>query len=284
MTAAIVVGAVAIFARDDFGTAAGAPERRQAFAFWPLLLALWAAINLILVANDLFTLYVGLELLTFAAMPLVCLDGSRATLDAALRYLMFALLGSVLYLLGVALIYGATGTLDIVLLRQRVTADAPVMLAIAVMTAGLLAKTALLPLHLWLPPAHAGAPAAGSAILSALVVKGSFVLLLRLWFGVMAAAADAGGGADPGRSGRRGHPARLRRGAAAGAAQAARRLLDRRADRLPVPDVPAAGGGARRRRDRRQGLDRRRDPGGLPCLRQGGDVPGRRHHGRALRA
>ena len=52
---------------------------------------------------------------------------------------------------------------------------------------GLLAKTALLPLHLWLPPAHAGAPAAASAVLSALVVKAVFFLLLRLWFGVMPA-------------------------------------------------------------------------------------------------
>ncbi len=186
VTTAMVVAATAIFARAEFGTPPGAAERRQAFAFWPLLLAIWAGINLLLVANDLFTLYVGLELLTFAAMPLVCLDGSRATLEAALRYLMFALLGSVLYLLGVALIYGATGTLDIVLLSQRVTGQPAVVLAIAVMTAGLLAKTALLPLHLWLPPAHAGAPAAGSAILSALVIKGSFILVLRLWFGVMA--------------------------------------------------------------------------------------------------
>ena len=50
------------------------------------------------------------------------------------------------------------------------------------MTAGLAAKTALFPLHLWLPPAHAGAPAAASALLSALVVKGSFILIVRLWF------------------------------------------------------------------------------------------------------
>ncbi len=186
VTTALIIGAVALFARTDFGTAPGMAERRQAFAFWPLLLALWAAINLLLVANDLFTLYVGLELLTFAAMPLVCLDGSRATLEAALRYLMFALLGSVLYLLGVALVYGSFGTLDIVLLARRATGEAPVLIALALMTAGLLAKTALLPLHLWLPPAHAGAPAAASAVLSALVVKGSFILLLRLWFGVMA--------------------------------------------------------------------------------------------------
>ena len=53
------------------------------------------------------------------------------------------------------------------------------------MTTGLLAKTALFPLHLWLPPAHAGAPAAASAVLSALVVKGSWFLVVRLWFDVM---------------------------------------------------------------------------------------------------
>jgi formate hydrogenlyase subunit 3/multisubunit Na+/H+ antiporter MnhD subunit len=55
------------------------------------------------------------------------------------------------------------------------------------MTAGLLAKTALFPLHLWLPPAHAGAPAAASAVLSALVVKGSFFLIVRLWFDALPA-------------------------------------------------------------------------------------------------
>ena len=53
------------------------------------------------------------------------------------------------------------------------------------MTVGLLAKTALFPLHLWLPPAHAGAPAAASAVLSGLVVKGSFFIVVRLWFEVM---------------------------------------------------------------------------------------------------
>jgi multicomponent Na+:H+ antiporter subunit D len=53
--------------------------------------------------------------------------------------------------------------------------------AVALMSTGLLAKTALMPLHLWLPPAHGGAPAPASAVLSALVVKGSFFLLFRLW-------------------------------------------------------------------------------------------------------
>ena len=182
LTAAIVIGATALFARGQFG---GSAETRRSFAFWPLLLAIWGATNLALVANDLFTCYVALELLTFAAMPMVALDGRRETLEAALRYLMFALLGSVLYLLGVALLYGAAGTLDIEVLAGRVGGSLPVLLAAALMSAGLLARTALLPLHLWLPPAHAGAPAAASAVLSALVVKGSFILVVRLWFGVL---------------------------------------------------------------------------------------------------
>ena len=53
------------------------------------------------------------------------------------------------------------------------------------MTAGLLAKTALFPMHFWLPPAHAGAPAAASAVLSALVVKASYFLIVRIWFDVL---------------------------------------------------------------------------------------------------
>jgi formate hydrogenlyase subunit 3/multisubunit Na+/H+ antiporter MnhD subunit len=94
-------------------------------------------------------------------------------------------MGSVLYLLGTALLYSAYGTLDIVLLSERVRPEPAVWTAAALMTAGLLAKTALFPLHLWLPPAHAGAPPAASALLSALVVKGSFFLLVRLWFDVL---------------------------------------------------------------------------------------------------
>ncbi|MGH7788920.1 MAG: complex I subunit 5 family protein [Candidatus Binatia bacterium] len=182
---AVVVGAVGIFAYADFRTPAGTAEGRAPFAFWLLLLGVWGGLNTVFLSGDLFTLYVALELLTFAAVPLVCLDGKAETLQAALRYLLFALIGSVLYLIGTALLYGAYGTLDIVLLSQRVTAGPTTLVAAALMTVGLLAKTALFPLHLWLPPAHAGAPAAASAVLSALVVKGSFFIVVRLWFFVM---------------------------------------------------------------------------------------------------
>ena len=83
-------------------------------------------------------------------------------------------------------LYGSYGTLDIALLAARLGRQPVTLLAAALMTAGLLAKTALFPLHLWLPPAHAGAPAAASALLSALVIKGGWFLVVRLWVDVFA--------------------------------------------------------------------------------------------------
>ena len=183
LATAVVICAVGVSALADFH-APGA-EARAPFTFWILLLAIWAALNTIFLGGDLFTLYVALELLTFAAVPLVCLDGRAETLQAALRYLLFALLGSTLYLVGTALLYGTYSTLDIVLLSQRIGVQPATLVAVALMTVGLLAKTALSPLYLWLPPAHSGAPAPASAVLSALVVKGSFFIVVRIWFDVM---------------------------------------------------------------------------------------------------
>jgi multicomponent Na+:H+ antiporter subunit D len=182
LTTAVIVCAIGLFARADFATPPDAAEARGPLAFWMLLLAVWGALNTVFMAGDLFTLFVALELLTFSAVPLVSLEGRPETIQAALRYLLFALTGSLLYLAGVTLLYGAYGTLDIGLLAQRVHPEPVTWVAAALMAAGLAAKTALFPLHLWLPPAHAGAPAAASALLSALVIKGSFFVVVRLWY------------------------------------------------------------------------------------------------------
>jgi formate hydrogenlyase subunit 3/multisubunit Na+/H+ antiporter MnhD subunit len=182
---AVVILGIGVYACVSFATPAGAREARAPLTFWVLLLAIWGSLNLVFVSGDLFTLYVALELLTFAAVPLVSLDGKPETLRAALRYVLYALLGSVFYLLGAVLLYGAYGTLDIALLGERIESSPAVLAAAALMTAGLLAKTALFPMHLWLPPAHAGAPPAASAVLSGLVIKGSWFLVVRLWFDVL---------------------------------------------------------------------------------------------------
>ena len=185
LVVAVVIGGIGVYARADFGTPPGVREARAPLMFWLLLLAVWGSLNLVFVSGDLFTLYIALELLTFAGVPLVSLGGHPEMLRSALRYLLYALFGSVLYLLGAVLLYGAYGTLDIGLLSGLMRPEPITWAAAALMTVGLMAKTALFPLHFWLPPAHAGAPAAASAVLSALVIKASLFLIVRLWFDVM---------------------------------------------------------------------------------------------------
>lgn len=169
------------------------PGTREERGFWPLLCLLLTALNVLFLSADAFNLYIGLEILSLAAVALVTLSPRLAAIRAALRYLLVSLIGSLCYLLGVALLYHAQGTLDLTLLAARVEGSALERAALMLMIAGLLLKTALFPLHFWLPQAHAGAPAPVSALLSALVLKGTFYLILRLWFEVLPAATAPAG-------------------------------------------------------------------------------------------
>lgn len=154
--------------------------------FWGLWLGAWAAMNALLMTADVFHLYVTLELLGVAAVAMVALTPGWAGANAAFRYLLVSLSGSMLFLLGVALLYGRYGVLDMVALAQAMQLDGASALALALMTVGLMAKTAVLPLHAWLPHAHAQAQTAVSALLSALVVKAGLYALARLWLEVFA--------------------------------------------------------------------------------------------------
>ncbi len=160
--------------------------------FWPLSGFLLAGMNSLLLSADLFNIYVTLELLSLAAVALVAAGGGAARLQAALRYLLVSLAASGCYLLGVALLYGVYGSVDIATLTPLLRAHVPLAAwaAAALMLLALLAKTALLPFHFWLPAAHASAAAPVSALLSALVVKAGFYLVLRLALGVFAPLAE----------------------------------------------------------------------------------------------
>ena len=87
--------------------------------FWPLWMLLWASLNGLFLAADLFNLYVTLELLGLSAAALGALTGTREAVAANLRYLLVGLLGSMTYLLGVALLYTGLGTLDLQARRGR---------------------------------------------------------------------------------------------------------------------------------------------------------------------
>jgi formate hydrogenlyase subunit 3/multisubunit Na+/H+ antiporter MnhD subunit len=183
--------AITLYARGYFSyrmvdPARASRHRQQQRYFWPLWMLLLTGLNGLFLSNDIFNLYVTLEVIGISAASLAALSGKPASQLASFRYLLVSLLGSLTYLLGVVFLYRSCGVLDLDLL-QNLAGDSPgLRTALALLSVGLLLKTALVPLHFWLPPAHANALAPISVILSALVVKGSFYLLFRFWFEVFA--------------------------------------------------------------------------------------------------
>jgi len=162
-------------------------------SFWPLTFFLHAALNGLYLSADVFNLYVALELLSLSAVALVALGDKKAAVAAALRYLLASLVASLAYLLGVTLLYHSYGALDLTVLAAAVRGGATPWAALGLMTAGLAIKGALFPVHFWLPRAHSEAPAPVSALLSGLVVKAPFYVLLRLWIGPFQDAPQAVG-------------------------------------------------------------------------------------------
>lgn len=165
----------------------------KAARFWPLWWLLVSGLNCAFVAADAFNIYVALEMIGLASVALVALASSRNAQIAALRYALVSLLGSLFYLLGVAILYRLHGTLSMAELAALTDAGPANSIALLLISVGLMLKTALLPLHFWLPPAHSGAPAPVSAVLSGLVIKASFYLLMRYWLEVLAPAATGAG-------------------------------------------------------------------------------------------
>ncbi len=185
----LMLAATALVGLGVSAYVAGYFERKDSNRFWPIWLILLSALNSLFLSADIFNIYVALELIGLSAVGLTALTGGRDALGGAMRYLLAALLGSLAYLLGVVLLYHGFGSLDIKILAERVEDTPALWAALGLVCAGLLLKTALFPLHFWLPPAHANAPAPVSAILSALVVKASFYVLLRLWLEIFAPRA-----------------------------------------------------------------------------------------------
>ena len=157
------------------------PSERAYAVLWPLLGGLALALGLIWVAADLLLLYAALELMGLCAVGMMLLPGKAEALVAGLRYLLYALVGSLAWLLGVALLLGAWGRLDLAGLAIVAEPGVVTAIAMALLSAGLLLKAAIFPLHGWLAPVHASAWTPVSAIHGALVVKASFFILIMLW-------------------------------------------------------------------------------------------------------
>ncbi|MEG0778984.1 MAG: proton-conducting transporter membrane subunit [Oscillospiraceae bacterium] len=137
--------------------------------------------------NDLFTGYVFIEISTIAACALVMARDTGPNLVATIRYLFMSLLGSGLFLIGVAILYSITGHLLMPQIAEAIAAlrvtgqyALPLTVVLGLITVGLGIKSAMFPFHLWLPDAHGSATTASSSILSGLVLKGYIVLFITI--------------------------------------------------------------------------------------------------------
>ncbi len=151
-----------------------------------------AAVLVLIYTNDLFTVYVFIEIMTIASCALVVVRQNGHTLVAITRYMIMHLFASGLLLMGIAMLYGITGHLLMVPLHDAVahivqTGEhmGPLTVVIGLITAGLTIKSAMFPFHGWAPDTYAFAPPLSSAILSGIISKSYIFVLIKFFYRVI---------------------------------------------------------------------------------------------------
>ncbi len=149
--------------------------------FYALLLAMIGAICGLGCAVDLFNLWVWFEVMAITSLLLVSFYRNQsASLEAGVKYLVQSAIGSVFVLIGIAITFLEVGSLNLESIRMSVSVPSPLLLvAGAFLIIGFGVKTALVPLHTWLPDAHSQAPSGISAMLSGIVIEAGLIALLR---------------------------------------------------------------------------------------------------------
>lgn len=178
---------VAIFAKDNLIEEVGSRER--ATRFYVFLLLLGGALAGMALTNDLFNIYVLVEVSTISCCALVSIRNHPRASEAAFKYLILATLGSAFILGGIGYIFILTGYLNMGFANiemAQVWQNSPnaVWLAMSFILIGFGVKSALFPLHIWLPDAHSNAPTPASAILSGLAVKGYIICFMKFMYNV----------------------------------------------------------------------------------------------------
>ncbi len=153
-------------------------KKEKEFLFFPLIGFLSTGLAILFLSNDIFNIYVGLEILSLSAVSLSALGAKKESISAAIKYLFASLLASGFYLLAVVLIYTNYSTLSIEMLSLIIKDDKITHLAYIFIVISLAIKTALFPFHYWLAKAHSNALTPVSALLSAIVIKTTFYLIL----------------------------------------------------------------------------------------------------------
>jgi NADH-quinone oxidoreductase subunit N len=150
-------------------------------------LALFATLGMMVMisANHLLTLYLGLELLSLSLYAMVALqrDSVQAT-EAAMKYFVLGALASGMLLYGMSMLYGATGTLEITelarLSAEGMRTQAVLVFALVFIVAGLGFKLGAVPFHMWVPDVYQGAPTAVTLLIGSAPKFAAFAIVMRL--------------------------------------------------------------------------------------------------------
>jgi len=152
-------------------------ERRS--EFYSLFLLMIVGMMGIVLTGDLFNLYVFYEIMCISSYGLIVFYRTKKSAEAAIKYLLISALGSSLILLGIALTYGLTGTLNLADIITKLPENSAIPFSLIFV--GFAIKAGLVPFHIWLPDAHSEAPIPVSVMLSGVLVKMGLYVLLRLY-------------------------------------------------------------------------------------------------------
>ena len=183
-----IIVVVELFAIGQRRTAWGAnPELAG-----PLLCVLTAGVSLAFLTGDLFTLFVAFEMILVSSYVLLTHQGQRNQIRAGMTYVVMNLLASTLFLLGLAIVYAATGTVNISLAAERI-AQLPSGAQLGIGAWFLIVfgtKAAIFPLFSWLPDSYPTAPTTITAVFAGLLTKVGMYALIR--FHTVAAMDELG--------------------------------------------------------------------------------------------
>ncbi len=155
---------------------------------FPLMMFAVAGMMLFPAANDLLTMFVGLEVLSLPLYLLCGLARRRRLLsqEAAMKYFLLGAFSSGFFVYGVALVYGYAGSMGFAQIAEAVAAGSGsqglLVGGVALMAVGLLFKVGAAPFHAWTPDVYQGAPTAVTAFMAASTKVAAFGALLRLFY------------------------------------------------------------------------------------------------------
>ncbi|MCG6112523.1 MAG: Na+/H+ antiporter subunit D [Paracoccus sp.] len=160
------------------------PERMERLGFHALLQMLMVGVVGAFLTGDLFNLYVWFEVMLISSFGLLVLGGTREQLDGGIKYVMLNLVSTIMFLAGIGLLYGLTGTLNMADLHLAVRGveNTGLLTTIAVMfMVAFGVKAAMFPLFFWLPASYHTPPVAVSAIFAGLLTKVGVYALIRMF-------------------------------------------------------------------------------------------------------